>query len=60
MYNQLDGNEDAIWSLLLASGYLKVISYDDLGLLEYGAEQTYELALTNHEVRIMFEGMVRG
>ena len=31
VYNQLDGNEDAIWSLLLASGYLKVISYDDLG-----------------------------
>ena len=60
VYNQLDGNEDAIWSLLLASGYLKVISYDDLGLLEYGAEQTYELTLTNHEVRLMFEGMVRG
>ena len=60
VYNQLDGNEDAIWSLLLASGYLKVISYDDLGELKYGAEQTYELTLTNHEVRLMFEGMVRG
>ena len=60
VYNQLDGNEDAIWSLLLASGYLKVVSYDDLGELEYGAEQTYELTLTNHEVRLMFEGMVRG
>ena len=60
VYNQLDGNEDAIWSLLLASGYLKVVSYDDLGELEYGAEQMYELTLTNHEVRLMFEGMVRG
>ena len=60
VYNQLDGNEDAIWSLLLASGYLKVISYDDLELLEYGAEQMYELTLTNHEVRLMFETMVRG
>ena len=60
VYNQLDGNEDAIWSLLLASGYLKVISYDDLGELKYGAEQTYELTLTNYEVRLMFEGMVRG
>ena len=60
VYNQLDGNEDAIWSLLLASGYLKVISYDDLGELKYGAEQTYELTLTNHEVRLMFEGLVRG
>ena len=60
VYNQLDGNEDAIWSLLLASGYLKVISYDDLGELKYGAEQMYELTFTNHEVRLMFEGMVRG
>ena len=60
MYNQLDGNEDAIWSLLLASGYLKVISYDNLESFEYGAEQMYELTLTNHEVRLMFEGMVRG
>lgn len=27
VYNQLDGNAAAVWSLLLASGYLKVISY---------------------------------
>lgn len=60
VYDQLDGNEDAIWSLLLASGYLKVISYDDLGSLDFGVEQMYELALTNHEVRLMFEGIVRG
>ncbi len=60
VYNQLDGNEEAIWSLLLSSGYLKVISYDDLATLECGAEQMYELTLTNHEVRLMFEGMVRG
>ena len=26
VYNQLDGNERAVWSLLLASGYLKVLS----------------------------------
>ena len=31
VYNQLDNNEAAIWSLLLASGYLKVIDYDELG-----------------------------
>ena len=60
VYNQLKGNEPAIWSLLLASGYLKVISYDDMGCLEPGEEQMYELALTNYEVRLMFEGMVRG
>ena len=28
VYNQLDGSEQAIWSLLLASGYLKVVSYE--------------------------------
>ena len=60
VYNQLRGNEEAIWSLLLASGYLKVISYDDMGCLEPGEEQKYELALTNYEVKLMFEGMVRG
>ena len=60
VYNQLDGNEESSWSLLLASGYLKVISYDNLETLELGAEQMYELTLTNHEVRHMFEGMVRG
>ena len=60
VYNQLRGNEEAIWSLLLASGYLKVISYDDMGYLEPGEEQKYELALTNYEVKLMFEGMVRG
>ena len=28
VYNQLNGNEKAVWSLLLASGYLKVLSYE--------------------------------
>ena len=60
VYNQLDGNEKAIWSLLLASGYLKVLSYDRMELLAPGQEQMYELALTNYEVERMFEGMVRG
>lgn len=60
VYNQLDGSEEAVWSLLLASGYLKVISYEQLDLLEFGEEQKYELALTNYEVQCMFEGMVRG
>ena len=29
VYNQLDDNDAAIWSLLLASGYLKVMSYEE-------------------------------
>lgn len=60
VYNQLDHNEDAVFSLLLASGYLKVLSYDRMELLALGQEQKYELALTNYEVERMFEGMVRG
>ena len=59
VYNQLDDNEEAVWSLLLASGYLKVLDYDHLGDLELGEEALYELAVTNREVRIMFDGMVR-
>lgn len=30
VYNQLDDDPDAIWSLLLASGYLKVIQYQQV------------------------------
>ena len=60
VYNQLDKDETAIWSLLLASGYLKVMSYDQEEFLEYGEEVEYELALTNYEVERMFYSMVRG
>ena len=58
VYNQLDNNEAAIWSLLLASGYLKVIDYDQLEKLEPGVKACYEVTLTNNEVRLMFENMV--
>lgn len=60
VYNQLDNDESAIWSLLLASGYLKVLSYDREELLERGEEAEYELTLTNYEVERMFFNMVRG
>lgn len=56
VYNQLDASNKSIWSLLLASGYLKVINYQfnrEKGLTEYS------LALTNREVQIMFEEMIR-
>ncbi|MBQ4522251.1 MAG: AAA family ATPase [Lachnospiraceae bacterium] len=59
VYNQLDENEDAVWSLLLASGYLKVLDYDCLDELELGEEACYELAVTNREVHMMFDGMVK-
>ena len=59
IYSQLDDNENAIWSLLLASGYLKVISFEDANMVE-DEEVQYELALTNYEVKRMFYSMVRG
>ncbi len=58
VYSQLDGDEQSIWSLLLASGYLKVLGHG-----EYDSEDIllpeYELALTNYEVSLMFKGMVK-
>ena len=59
VYDQLDDNEEAIWSLLLASGYLKVKSFKAY-MTDFGDwKQEYELELTNFEVRVMFFAMVR-
>ena len=58
IYNQLDGNERAIWSLLLASGYLKVLSYERYEEIPEDKQPEYELALTNREVRLMFRSMI--
>ena len=60
VYDQLNGNEKAIWSLLLASGYLKVVSHEEYNEIPYGRNPEYELALTNGEVQIMFRNMVSG
>ncbi len=57
VYDQLDGRTDAVWSLLLASGYLKVKRYHMDG--PWG-RAVYELALTNQEVRFMFGQMIDG
>ena len=59
VYDQLDDNEAAIWSLLLASGYLKVLRYERMELLSEGDEPLYDLTLTNHEVTRTFYSMVR-
>jgi hypothetical protein len=52
VYDQLDDNEQAIWSLLIASGYLKVLHVDKM-------EEVYEIGLTNYEVERMFKRMVK-
>ncbi len=58
VYNQLDENETSIWSLLLASGYLKVVDYERYAPMEVN-EPKYELELTNLEVKVMFQNMIR-
>lgn len=60
VYDQLNGNEKAVWSLLLASGYLKVVSYETYDSVPEGRQPQYQLALTNFEVKLMFQEMVRG
>ena len=57
VYDQLGNNASAIWSLLLASGYLKVQECKTIinGLQR---EKIYELTITNYETRRMFEHMV--
>lgn len=57
VYDQLDQDEDAIWSLLLASGYLKVKKIDYRGIT---LDPWYTLNITNTETRSMFRAMFRG
>ncbi len=57
VFNQLDTKENAIWSLLLASGYLKVENYT---FQKRRNRYLYGLKLTNLEVQIMFEDLIKG
>lgn len=55
VFSQLDQGDDAVWSLLLASGYLRVVRY------RFNAEfqkAEYTLRLTNMEVRVMFRRII--
>lgn len=54
VFSQLSENIDAIWSLLLASGYLKVLEE-----VRSGAElQYFRLIITNFEVKQMFYDLI--
>ena len=57
VFSELDYSEDAVWSLMLASGYLKVISSESLDAMR-DSECEYELALTNREILFMFRKMI--
>ena len=63
VFDQLNGSVDAVWSLLLATGYLKVLDVrtldtdeDEIG--EEG-DRWYTLAITNFETKRMFRKMVK-
>lgn len=56
VFSELEKGEGAVWSLLLAGGYLKAIS---AALNTEHMEMEYELKLTNMEVRFMFLQMIR-
>lgn len=56
VFDQLKTSETAVWSMLLASGYLKVMSHETD---ERSGREKYHLLLTNREVRLMFENIVR-
>lgn len=57
VFNQLEQNEDAVWSLLLAGGYLKV---DDVKYEGITREPWYTLSITNLETISMFTNMFKG
>ncbi len=64
VFDQLNGSAETVWSLLLATGYLKVLDLrtldsDENGIGEEG-DVWYTLAITNLEVRRMFRKMVQG
>ncbi len=54
VFSQLKHNENAVWSLLLAAGYLRV----EQCRFNKRERMIYELTLTNREVSIMFEKMI--
>lgn len=54
VFDQLEQSNRAIWSLLLASGYLKVDR-----MPEEGEDEPYEVSLTNYEVQRMFRRLIQ-
>ena len=56
VFSQLNGNANAVWSLLLATGYLKVEKMEQIGAR---LRKMYTLRLTSMEVEIMFSDMVK-
>ena len=56
VFSQLRSSATAIWSMLLASGYLKVTKHE---INQRTGREYYHLALTNREVQLMFENIIQ-
>ncbi len=54
VFNRLDMERDAVWSLLVASGYLKAVNVEG----DWKQGKRYELAVTNFEAAQMFKGLI--
>ena len=54
VFSQLGRKESAVWSLLLAGGYLRAKHWN----MDERDRMRYELVLTNREVSLMFEQMI--
>ena len=55
-----DTDRNAVWSLLLSGGYVKVVNVDETELLRGDGAVRYELMLTSREVQVSFLSIVRG
>ena len=58
VYDQLGADQNAIWSLFLASGYLKVKNLETKSKYDQW-RKIYHLELTNFEVKLMFRSMIK-
>jgi len=60
VFHQLEKHENAVWSLFLASGYLKIFGYEKKDT-EFGREDMrYELMIVNLEVLLLLKRLIRG
>ena len=57
VFEQLEQDENAIWSLMLASGYLKATEVEYRGILR---DPWYHLMITNLETTAMFSSLFKG
>ena len=57
VFSELEQGDEAVWSLLLASGYLKAVQHT---FNAFSRKEEYELKLTNLEVQVMFERLIEG